>query len=36
MLVDGVVESSPVHPTRTELARIVGRRRSQTELAAAR
>jgi len=36
ILVDGVIVSSGVHPTRTQLARVVGQRRSQTELAAAR
>ena len=36
ILVDGVIVSSGVHPTRTQLARVVGQHRSQTELAAAR
>ena len=36
ILVDGDVVSSAVHPTRTQLARVVGQNRSQTELAAAR
>jgi hypothetical protein len=36
ILVDGVIVSSGVHPTRTQLARAVGQHRSQTELAAAR
>jgi hypothetical protein len=36
ILVDGVIVSSGVHPTRTLLARVVGQHRSQTELAAAR
>jgi len=34
--VDGIIVSSGVHPTRTQLARVVGQHRSQTELAAAR
>jgi len=34
ILVDGVIVSSGVHPTRTQLARVVGQHRSQTELAA--
>ena len=36
ILVDGVIVSSGVHPTHTQLARVVGQHRSQTELAAAR
>lgn len=36
ILVDGVVVSSGVHPTRSQLARVVGQHRSQTELAAVR
>jgi hypothetical protein len=36
ILVDGVVVSSGVDPTRSQLARVVGQHRSQTELAAAR
>lgn len=35
ILVDGVVASSGVHPTRTRLARLVGKHRSQPELASA-
>jgi hypothetical protein len=34
ILVDGVIVSSGVHPTRTQLARAVGQLRSRTELAA--
>jgi hypothetical protein len=36
ILVDGVIVSSGVHPTRTQLARVVGQHRSQTEPTAAR
>jgi hypothetical protein len=36
ILVDGDIVSSGVHPTRTQLARVVGQNRTQTELAAAR
>ena len=36
ILVDGVIVSSGVHPTHTQLARVVGQHRSQTELATAR
>ena len=36
ILVDGVIVLSGVHPTRTQLARVIGQHRSQTELAAAR
>lgn len=36
ILVDDVIVSSGVHPTRTQLARVVGQHRSQSELAAAR
>jgi len=36
ILVNGVIVSSGDHPTRTQLARVVGQHRSQTELAAAR
>jgi hypothetical protein len=36
ILVDGVIVSSGVHPTRTELARFVGQHRSHPELAPAR
>jgi hypothetical protein len=36
ILLDGVIVSSGVHPTRTQLARIVGQHRSQSELATAR
>ena len=36
ILVDGVIVSSGVHPTHTQLARVVGQHRSQTEPAAAR
>ena len=36
ILVDGVIVSSGVHPTRTQLARVVGQHPSQTKLAAVR
>jgi hypothetical protein len=36
ILVDGTLVSSGVRPTRTQLARVVGQHRSQTELAVAR
>jgi hypothetical protein len=34
LLVDGVIVSSSVYPTRPQLARMVGQHRSQTDLAA--
>jgi hypothetical protein len=36
ILVDGAIVSSGVYPTRTQLARLVGQHRSQTDLAAVR
>jgi hypothetical protein len=36
ILVEGVIVSSGVHPTRTQLARVVGQHRSQTDLAGVR